>query len=647
MPTIKYEDRQRIIAQSIQEIQFDREFKQGKVRNWKINEDLYYGRKVLSLEARANVDLGEMGAYVHTILAKVDNPLVFKFAKKKDAQLKRVERLNALRQSDSQSDDWNIKDIAGKKQGIIYGRSIYSYAADSIDGYKAHLDNVDVYDYLIDPSAGGLDIERAFHMGRYGVVKTRTDLEEGMKAKIYLKTETSRLLDGAGNANQTSQEETNKYRRTFDQNVTMANKEDGNKDKFKFWEWYTTYEGERYYLLLTEGGATAVRIEKLTDIFESNLWPFWTWAPFPDLTEFWTPGYCDYARENIMARAVSVNQMLDNAEQINKPQRVVDTGAIENLAELKYRKEGYIKTKPGTDVTKAVQTIQVPSIQTPIQVFNLLSDIQSKTSGVTEGDQGDATNNGDAKATIYQGNQANSADRFGLLNKSYSFGYKRFATLYEWGVREHLTKKIAVDILGPNGVDIEMVSKRDIFRKNESFNVLIESSNAETDLSELDKRTKLAFLSAQQALPTSVGTLNQKKLFEVQASIAGFTEEEIRQLLDVSEFGDAELMSEAERDIERILDGEIIRPNKGANSAYKQRFVDYMNLHEEAISQDQFMSLAVYVRSLDEVIMQNTVRMANDQILKQAQAQPPQGAPAAPVSTASPVDFNNQPQPHA
>ena len=73
------------------------------------------------------------------------------------------------------------------------------------------------------------------------------------------------------------------------------------------------------------------------------MWPFWTYAPYPDLTEFWTPSPADYVRELIMAQAVSINQMLDNAERVNKPQRIVDVGAIQNLAELKYRRDGYIK----------------------------------------------------------------------------------------------------------------------------------------------------------------------------------------------------------------------------------------------------------------------------------------------------------------
>ncbi len=645
MPSIDYETRQKIIAQALEEIAFSREYKQGKVKNWKINEDLYYGRKIPTVDSRANVDLGQMASFVHTILSKIDNPMQFKFSKRKEAQLQRVERLNALKMSDAERDNWDIKDLVGKKQALIYGRAIYSYYADSYDGYCPHLDNVDVYDFLIDPSGGGIDIEQAMYMGRYGVIKTRKEIEKGVKDKKYLKTETKTLLEGDGNATDESQEDINQQNRTSATDVWRREKQISNKDKFKFWEWYTTYEGERYYLLITDVGATAIRVEKLTDIFESNLFPFWTWAAFADLTEFWTPSYCDYVREIFMAQAVSINQMLDNAEAINKPQKLVVVGAIENMAELKYRKDGQIKVKQGNDVSKVFQTVAPASINTPITVFEKLDAIQEKASGVTAGAQGDA--DPDGKATIYQGNQANSADRFGLLNKTYAFAYKRFAMLWEAGVREHLNRKTAVEIMGPNGVQIVEVSKRDIFRKSDKFGVIVQASDAETALSDKDKANKVNFLTTQ----AQNQSLNQKKIFEIQAGIAGFTEEEIRQMLDTSEFGDAELMAMAEKDIEQIMDGQEIPPNQAANSAYKQRFVDFMTMNAESIDTDQFVALAKYVDSLSEIIVRNMVRQANSMLLKQEAAQivqqmmpqEPSSTPQKGGGTTGPVKFNQQP----
>ena len=488
----------KIASQALNEIQFARTYKQGKVSNWQKNEDLYYQKKTKNIENRASVALGRMQEFVHTLLSKIDNPLIFKFVKRKNSQMKRVELLNSLVKADADKDNWDIKDLVGKKQAIIYGRSIYSYYADSVNGeYKAHLEPIDVYDFLIDPACGGVDIEEAKYMGSYSVSLSKKDLKDGKKQKIYIASAVDELLGGSGNADESSQEETNKRGRTYGQS-TIGQKEIGDPSKFKFWRWVTTYQedGERYYLLIDNSGR-CIRCEKLVDIvpatkdFPAGAFPYWTWAAFPDMTEFWTPSYCDYVRELFMAQDVSINQMLDNAEAINKPMKVVNTTAIENLAELKYRRDGIIKSKGDVDAGKAIQFVQTPSINTPIQVFNILEGIQEKSSGVTSGTKG--VSDEDGKVGIYEGNQAAAADRFGLLNKSYSFGYKRFAKLYEIGVREHLIKKVAVDIVGPDGVEIYPVKRSDIFRKSEEYSVMVKRLMLKR--SHLSKTRQLNFAS--------------------------------------------------------------------------------------------------------------------------------------------------------
>lgn len=594
--------RDKVISQSLQEISFARRYKQGKIKNWKKNENAYYGAKETGDTSRSNINilLAKTYEFVTTFLSKIDAPLTFKFTKRKDAQLKRVARLNGVKEYDALRDIWDIKDIAGKTQVLIYGRAIYQYSASSDKGYNSNLENVDVYDFLIDPAAGGIDIEKAQYMGRYGIVKTAGELSSGG----YIASAVRELLQGDGNVTENTEETNNQRNRAVAQGVWSADKEEGDKNRFVFWEWYTTYRGERYYLLMDSAGR-CLRCDLLTELFAANLWPFWTWAAIIDLTEFWTPSYIDYVREIFMGQHVSINQMVDNAEQINKPQKYVDVGAIENLAELKYRRDGIVQFKSGSDMTKAVYLPQTPSINTPIEVYNILEGIQEKASGVNANAKGTSDED---KVGIYEGNQSATADRFGLVNKSYSFGYQRFAKLYEHGVREHLTKRISVDILGPEGISIEQVSRRDIFRKDDTFGVMVDSSDAELALSQVEIRNKLAFIQSNKINPK----VNQQKLTEIEANIVGFSEDEIRQLMDVSEFGDANMMSEAERDIEAILDGEDIKPNRLATASYKQRFVHYMQDHEEDMNPQQIERMFAYIDSIEDIILFNMERKANE-----------------------------------
>jgi len=594
-----------IAKQALTSIAFARRHKAGKISNWQKNEEMYYQKKKPTVANRANVSLGRMQEFVHTLWSKIDNPLIFKFTKRKESQLKRVNLLNSLRQSDANDDYWDIKDLVGKKQGIIYGRAVYNYYADSLEGYKAHLENVDVYDFLIDPSAGGIDIERANYMGDYSVILNKKQLEAGVKNKEYDKIQVKELTTGNGNKDDKTIEEQNKVNRTIDTGI--VSKEVENKtDQFKFWRWYETFEGVRYYVLMDNKGQW-IKVEKMSDVFASNLYPYWTWASFPDLTEFWTPSYCDYAREIFMAQDVSINQMLDNAEAINKPMKVVNTGAIEDLSQLKYRRDGYIPTKGNFDADKAIQIIQTPSIDTPMIVFDKLETIQEKASGVTAGGKG--VEDTDGRVAIYEGNQAAAADKFGLLNKSYSFGYDRFAKLYEAGVREHLNKKVAVDIVGTSGVEVTKISKRDLFKKDDKYGVLVESSANDVANDIQEQTIKNQFLISQALNPE----VNQKKVFELQAKIVGFTEDEIKEMQDTSAFGNQELMSEAERDIENILDGEVLKPNRNANNAYRQRILDYMTDHEEDIKMEVFQRFAVYFQSLEQIVMRNEARALEKQ----------------------------------
>jgi hypothetical protein len=596
----------KIAAQSINEIDIARTYKNGKVKSWQSNESMYYGVKETSEDSRANISLGRMQEFVHTLLSKIDNPLVFKFTKRKPSQLNRVELLNSLRRFDADRNFWDLKDIVGKKQGIIYGRAVYAYYASSDEGYQSNLENVDVYDFLIDPSCGGIDIENAFFMGRWGVVKTIKQLKDGVKNKIYNKEAVSRLIESGGNSTEENQEEINKRSRSYDQE-TIGDKENNNHNKFKLWEWFTTFEGERYYILMDNSGQW-IRCEKLSDMFSCNTWPFWTWAAFPDLTEFWTPSYCDYARDLFLAQDASIGQMLDNADAINKPMRAVDVSAIDDVTKLKYRKDGIIPVKKGVDINRAYQTIITPSINTPIQVFEILEGIQEKASGVTA--QAKGTSDEDGKVGIYQGNQAAMADRFGLLNKSYSFGYKRFAKLYENGVKDHLIKKIAIEILGPNGVEVKQISKRDLYKKGDEYGITVEASDAEMMASKQDRNEKLAFLASEVNNPM----INKKKSFEMRALISGLSEEDVRQLLDTNSYGNEKLMSEADRDLESLLMGEVIEINDAANNQYKQRMVDYLRDHKEDINDRQFFAISAYIDSLEDVIFRNEARkLVNEQ----------------------------------
>ncbi len=580
--------------------------------NWWKNEDLYYSnKKLIPGDERANVNLNEAQGFVQSYLAKINNPFNFKFIKGEEADLKAANRTNAIKDKDAKIGRWNFKAMLARTQMIIYGRYVFEYHADSVGGYKSLLTPVDVYQFLIDPSCGGLDIEKAFYMGRGGIIKSKNDIKDGVKSGKYLRTESNELIGGTGNLSAETEEEKNASNRWVA--LLARNRVLQRTDQWKFWEWYTTYEGVRYYVLLTEDGGKAIRIEELKDVFKNNKFPFFSAAAYPDLTEFWTPSPLDGVREAIMAKATSINQMLDNGEAINRPMKAFDIDAIKNPALLKYRKDGLIPVKGGVDINKAVQMFSTTSIQTPIQVYEKLDEIISINSGVTTGVKGQAE---EKQVGIYEGNQASAADRFALISDSEADAQQRFAELYLDGLDEHLNTKVAIEMIGVNGVEFEEITKKDIKRKR-PFDIMVITAGQEETMQNTEKRNKLTFLSAKGN--DMSGIYNRKVLAEMEATIAGFNYDEIKYMLDTENEGSAELMSECAQDIQDMLMGNYIEVNDMANTAYMQKMKDYMRDNKTYMMKHPSIAELFwdYMERLQPVVIANMTADMNEKLAKE------------------------------
>lgn len=584
--------RDKIKNQVAQEITFERMQKQPVIDEWHKNELVL--QKMLSKEERANVDLGEGISFVNTYLSKINSPYNFKYEKGDEADLKAAKTYNAIKEKDAKSGRWAYKVMLARIELIQYGRYIFEYHADSVKGYRSHLTNVPCYQFLIDSSAGGADIENAFYMGRGGIVKTKQQIEEGVRSGLYLRTESQALFSSTSTTTQTPEDKDaeNRWLKLIATRNIMPK-----KDQWKFWEWYTTFEGKRYYVLYTETGNEAIRIVPLTDIFASGLFPFFSVAAYPDLNMFWTPAPLATVRESIMAKATSINQMIDNGEAINRPMKAFKVDAIKNPALLKFRKDGLIPVKKDVDIDQAVKFFPVIPLTTSIDVYDKLDSIIATQSGVTNAARGIADED---KVGIYEGNQQAASDRFSLIGDSEADGQYRFAQLYLNGIDEHMTGKVALEMVGINGVEFKQVSKKDL-KHNSDLNIVVVTAGAEESLEAVKTRNKLQFLASKTGLPT----YNQRVLGEMEASIVGFNIDEVKRLLDTKDDSNAEIQSEAARDIQSLLDGDDIEPNQVATTAYKQKIVDYLRDQEENIKPDQAARIFAYLDTLDEIIMRN------------------------------------------
>jgi hypothetical protein len=616
--------RDRLVRQALQEITFAREHKKERIlQHWHVTEKLYYGKKKSVEPGRSNVMLPKMAGFINALLSKIDTPPIIRYKPSDNADTKGAKRLTALFEQDAKptSMNFDMKDIIGKKQALMYGRAIYEYHASSDTGYKANLEPVDVYDFLIDPSAGGMDLELARYLGRGGIIKDKYELTTGVEEGRYDKAAVKKLLksekeeqggdaveESPGQAGGDEPAKENRYvSLAVDAKVLML------PGMFRFREWYTTADGKRYYMLINEEYEVALTIDPIVKRFESGLYPYWSWAPDPDLTEFWTPASADLVKEIFMAQDVIINQGLDNNEDINKPMRGFDIDAIYDPVMLKRRPDGLVPFKAGTDMSRAVHTFETKPISNTVLLYNALESIQEKEGGATAEAKG--TSNQD-KVGIYEGNLANLADRFGLLNKSYANAYHRFALLYFHGVCEHLNVKTAIKMIGEDGVEIEEITKRDIIgkgKKRREFEISVSASDAERSADAADRKDKLTFISNNRQNQL----LNQGMLTHLEAELVGWDQDQIAQMFDPTPYAGSDIMGECSRDIQQILDGQNPPANRAANLQYLRKIVRYLQDKGENMGVDTQKRMMAYIDKLIPIVAKNTGKSAVEFLARQ------------------------------
>lgn len=127
----------------------------------------------------------------------------------------------------------------------------------------------------------------------------------------------------------------------------------------------------------------------------------------------------------------------------------------------------------------------------------------------------------------------------------------------------------------------------------------------------VEKRNKLTFLTNNKMNPL----LNPQKMIESEAVIAGFNQDEVKDLLS-KDYGESELMSEAAQDIQTLLK-KMPKPNRAATAAYAQKMLDYVKDESENLKPDQINRYFVYIDMLMPIIQDNMHNSINEQLAKE------------------------------
>jgi len=633
-PTITQVDSvlaEQILLQSMQQLSASRRNKRGRFDDIKENENLYHGVIAKTIRNPFNECFPFMAGFIDHHKANIDDDSMLSFTHKAEADLKRAQKIQGMydriSNSPASNDSWSIKHRYAKTNALFSGRAIYKYFAESDPEYRSFLKTVSHWDFHNEPRGGGI-LENHLFCGEDSVFKTVEELTSGTQ---YEQTQVARLAEFAKN---------NGYKDNTDYEMDRNNRakalgQDPESNNYvgqgvvKLVDWYTTYNGKRYYMLFNEAASIWVRCQPLVELFPDNLYPYISWATNEDPDVFWSKAPADDARPIAKIINTMINQELYNRQKRNYGQRMYDVEMFPNVAALAdWRPDGLIPvdTKNGSrPLSSGIYEVKVGDLNGTLDLVSWLDNFTGKQTGNTSSAMGESP--ASKQATVFMGEIQQTDKLIGVKNKSFYDALSMLGLHFKYGLDFNLTTEESVEIMGGKGIEWTKLTHEDL--KTESP-LLIQPTGGSgaAQLKRAEEQEKLKSLTQTQSV-------NPQWKDRQILLLSGFTEADVKDAFSTDSFAEKDLLSEAAQAEKDIIEGKKPSLNRGATEAYMQHLIDFA-VNADNLPLDKYEEIMKFAESHASIAAQNMQRSVKEMIARRAKlalSTPGLQAPPAPSAT--------------
>ena len=600
------------------------DFKKDRIDDIRKNKEFYIGRKVKAPRGRFGISLPTMAGFVDQLESKIDDAPSVKFGYGSDiADLPLSQKITSAWEIDSHPTkaNWALVDRWVKKLAIFSGRGIYKIYSESDPKYRNCLEAIDFEDFIFEPMGGG-DLRKHLFCGQDNIFRTLFELEEGAKSGYYDVDQIALLknnsLDDTKKNEDIYKSRANELKQL---GLNLAGNDYVGQKIVKLTEMYLEYKGQKWYILFDYITNVWIKCVLLTEVFESNLWPYESWATHEDPFNFSSKAPCDDMRGIADGMDILFNQALENRYKRNFGMRGIDQSIFPNPEELEWRPDGFALSKAsahGKNMRDGIYEFQTPEIAGTIDLVTWMDNFASRKTGINPQDIG-AEDVKDQKVGIYFGNLQQMADRVGLTNKSYREAHLGLGLKYAWGLKEHLIEPMMVKMIGENGVEWGELTRGEA-QKSPDLDLEISGGSAEVMANEAKSRKREMSLDRILKSPNLSPRVNQNWLLG-EILKGGYEEADIRLAMS-KDAGNLEMLSKASQAIQDILNGKKPKLVRGATTVFTQKILDFATDHDE-LPLNQYKALIQYIMAHEQIVIENTVRGARAMVAQNRLAQGP------------------------
>jgi len=594
-------------------------FREPQLAEYSKNIEMYSNKVKYPVMGRYTFPLNNFSGYIDQYVSRMPK-LRFEFkAIKATANAKAESRINAMAERDRGVQHANYDRI---------NRHINYYAAMSGVGiaksittgkkYDHKLFAIDPFNFICQPY-GGADLEEHEFVGEIGIWKSASELKQGAESGDYDKKAVNQLInftsgnDGNENAYKLNQEDENKRFKVLQMNSEnyFINKQ------FEMAEIYYDYEGDRYYALFDLLTDIVVRHEKWTDVDKEGLYPYCSFAPKEDAQNFWAISVGTDVRPSMEMERLTANEMFNNMVRIARPPKLVDTEIFPTII------------NPFTPDLVIPRNVNNPKPMTDgyqeMPVRNILNDgarliefsrsLRGTDSGINDGVLGQSSTD---TVGVNERNLQMANTKQGYQNESQELFTRQIGLRYLNGLRQHLTGRTAVQVMGKNGSETVYFLKEDA---NPDYDIdIIDDQQAEIENSiELNK--KMTALNH----PIVIQTANPKKLAEEMFKIAGYDNGDISELLDQERYDNRDQIENAEQAFNVMLEKGEPKIYANANATFIKHFGDLIvdnRTEKDYPTQELVAYLQMHLPFAEENAVQKDIMATFDTMKEQMLNQP-------------------------
>jgi hypothetical protein len=595
---------------AIKQITTSQNFKQPRMVEILDNEDVYNFKLRPALQGRLNIpfDGVVMAGFIDTLVAQVNRPPRIEFQDDTGANLKGARKITSAFERDHKKFRLKLKDRVMKKIAAIAGRSIAKYYAESDPKYCPYLDIVDYLDFHCEPNGGGHLDDHYFHW-QENIFRSKEDLIKGGKSGWYEPKQVDYLIANYASPDFKKNTDTfnNKNSRYATLGLDMLTNNYIGGTLFNLVEGDTFYQGMKYHLIFDRNTGIWLRCVPLVEDFGNDLTPFISFAsPQEDAFNFWNRGPADQIKPIAESIRVNLNEILNNNRKRNWDMKAVDSNVFPDIRKLDWRQDGIVSANVplGQSIQNGIYRFETPEITGALNLNTYLNNLAGEKLGINSQTQGQGSED---LATIYKGNQLMVSMRMRLLSDSYEEMYEDLGKRYDWGLYDHANEDEMVKLISTDGIGWEKITTED---KDPEYVVSVISAIGDMAETDQEKRVKLDALVSTETNPALFVLVNPKAHLEEKYKLSGYDDEKIKKLLNTKEDTTDELLSEAKKAIEMILEGKKVKLNFSATTGYLQYISDWILDNSDDLEPEKKAELEAYFEKHIPIAIKNKEQQA-------------------------------------